>query len=126
MMKTTRRQFIETSAAMAAVPLVGPLACRPEVFTCSPSRQVLPVEIADILAKATRFVFTPRLVGEVEGRQLAHSLRREFGRIQVAAQSLSFGAEFNAHQLSWLEAFVRSGAFQIRRTNNFITLSVEL
>lgn len=124
----TRRQFVQTSAAMVSCAGALPrFAVADESFlNGSPSHQTLPVEIAEILTRVTGFSFAPSLVSDVQGRHFAHVLRQEFGRIQDEAQSLSAGSNFNAYQLSWLEAFARAGSFCIRRTQNLVTLTVEV
>lgn len=140
----SRRQFVQTTAAIAAVPFVSTNTHRLDVdelsLNCSPSRQALMVEVATVLTAVTRFDFTPRLIGHDEGRRLARMLRDKFGRIQVEARSAFAGSPRDVERLAlewlvgdgasqrlgWLAAFVRSDAFQIRRTYNFIILSVEV
>jgi len=129
MSKISRRQFM-ASGAMAALPLAQPLsqfleADEPSV-NCSPSRQVIPIKVAAVLSRVTGFDFGLRVVSEAEGRRFAHILRREFGRIQTEVRSVTASPTFDSNQLCFLEAFTRAGAFRIQRTNNFITLSVEL
>ena len=128
MSKISRRQFVKTTTAMVMVPLVEPssqIAGSDELsVNCSPSRQVLPIEVAVVLSKVTGFDFTPRNVSEAEGRRFAHVLRRAFGRIQDEATSKA--VTIRSDHLGWLEAFVRSGPFRIQRTAQFVSLTVEV
>lgn len=126
MMKITRRQFVQTSAAMVSCAGALPrFAVADESFlNCSPSRQTLSVDLADILTRVTGFDFGPRVVNEAEGHRFAHVLRREFGRIQDEAMSKV--VTIRSDQLGWLGAFVRSGPFRIQRTAQFVSLSVEV
>lgn len=122
----TRRQFVQTSAAMVscAWTLPGFAVTDDSYLNDSPSHQTLTVEIADILTRVTGFSFARRLVSEVEGQRFAHALRQEFGRIQDEAKSNS--VKIRSDQLGWLCAFARSGEFRIQRTTQFVFLSVEV
>jgi len=105
-----------------------------------PHRQLLTVQIANCLERATGFKFNSRIVRDEEGCRFGILLRQKLICIQDEAKSMFVDSDSEADRvaLEWLAgggsaqrilhllAFVRNGAFRIELETDFVFLTVEI